>query len=515
MSKNYNDRSGKNSSQTPRSAHQSGFRPKHKSIASDISEEAMRSILADCGVRLCQKQTELLWKYHQLLRKFNPDINLTRIHNFSNMVQKLYADSMMPAIFMKLPSPLVDLGTGPGMPGIPLKIIAPDVHIILSESRGKRNDFLRTVIADLGLSGIEVLGAGMYPESRLRVNGVITRAVEDIPDTLERIAGSLAREGLAIFMKGPDCDDEVSRTLRNFKKEYILEQDIPYSIKGTSHERRLVILRRISSPVWQVNLERATELKIKQIESDKNDIFKDLTKLLTGRGVKKSGKTLVSGSKHVFDVLESNPGICEAWITKNDTSPPPDSCPDGMSWIQLAPKLFDELDIFGTKSPLLLVRIPEADEWSIDKDQGDGCTLFVPFQDPENVGAVIRSAAAFGVKSVVMLEGSANPYHPKAVRSSGAAVFQVRLFDGPQMDDLPSDSTDMPIIPLSAEGADISGYVFPEKFGLLAGLEGQGLSDKWRSGALSIPIRSSVESLNAGTSAGIALYVWASSRSGK
>jgi 16S rRNA (guanine527-N7)-methyltransferase len=271
------------------------------------SEKAMKSILAECGIFPDDRQMALLWKYHQMLRKFNPEFNLTRIHNFSSMVQKLYADSIMPSHFMKLPSPLIDLGSGPGMPGIPLKIVAPDIHIILSESRGKRNDFLRSVINELGIEGIEVLGGGMYPESRIRANGVITRAVEDIPETLERISGSLARDGLAIFMKGPDCDEEIAKTIRKFRRDYIQEQDVSYNIKGTPHERRLVVFRRISSPVWQVNIERASELIIKQIESEKNDTFRDLLTLLGGKGVKKSGKTIVSGSKQIVDVLESRP----------------------------------------------------------------------------------------------------------------------------------------------------------------------------------------------------------------
>lgn len=494
------------------------FRPQFFQGRDNPSEKSMRSILSECGILLDDRQTGLLWKYHQLLRKFNPEFNLTRIHNFSNMIQKLYADSIMPSHFIRrLPSPLVDLGTGAGMPGIPLKIAVPDVHIILSESRGKRNDFLRSVIEDLGLDGIEVLGGGMYPESRIKANGVITRAVEDIPETLDRISGSLARDGLAIFMKGPGCEDEVSKTLRNYKRDYILEQDTPYNIKGTPHERRLVVFRRVSSPVWQVNIERASELMIKQIESDKNDSFKDLLKLLGGKGIKKAGKTIVSGSKQVADVLDSRPEICDGWITRGDNQPPPDSCPS-MSWFQLSQKLFDELDIFGTKSPLLLVRIPETEEWSqpvemSEKAVDSGCTLFVPFQDPENVGAVIRSAAAFGVNAVVMLEGSANPYHPKAVRSSGGAVFHVRIFEGPSIDRLEVDSfMDFPVITLSAEGADINGFRFPERFGLLAGVEGQGLPEKWRSKALSIPISPVVESLNAATSASIALYAWASSK---
>ena len=85
----------------------------------------------------------------------------------------------------------------------------------------------------------------------------------------------------------------------------------------------------------------------------------------------------------------------------------------------------------GRRSPLLLVRVPEIPEWSADAPWPEGCTLFVPFQDPENVGAVIRSAAAFGVARVVLLREAAHPFHPKAARAAGTALFQVAAGTGP------------------------------------------------------------------------------------
>ncbi|MEZ4527495.1 MAG: 16S rRNA (guanine(527)-N(7))-methyltransferase RsmG, partial [Desulfobacterales bacterium] len=261
----------------------------------------MKSILESCGIALSREQNSLVWQYHRLLRKFNPEFNLTRIHSFENMVLKLYADAMMPALLTELPSPLLDIGTGAGMPGIPLKILKPDLHVILSESRGKRNDFLHTVIASLGLKGIDVLGKGMYPGTRVRVSGIITRAVEEIPETLARIQGSLARDGVAIFMKGPDCDPEISAALRDCGKEYELISSKAYAIPGTPHARRLVIFRRLSEPVWQVNLEMADKIRITRIESEKNETYRGLLKIFGGKGAKKTGKTLVSGTRQVQD----------------------------------------------------------------------------------------------------------------------------------------------------------------------------------------------------------------------
>ncbi len=469
------------------------------------SEERMKSILAGCGIALSREQNSVLWQYHRLVRKFNPEFNLTRIHSFENMVLKLYADAMMPALLTEIPSPLLDIGTGPGMPGIPLKILKPDLHVILSESRGKRNDFLHTVIQSLGLRGIEVLGKGMYPGTRVPVSGIITRAVEEISETLARIRGSLAREGLAIFMKGPDCDSEISAALHDWGKEYELTGDKAYAIPGTPHDRRLVVFRRISDPVWQVNLEMASKIRITRIESEKNETYRGLLKILMGKGVKKAGKTLVSGSRQVHDVLNAIPDQCEAWISRGDVQAPPASCPQHLSWLQMVPELFRALDIFGTDSPLLLVRTPDMAEWKPDMPPAQGCTLFIPFQDPEKVGAVIRSAVAFRVSGIVLLEGCASPFHPKAVRSSGGAVFHAKLFRGPSITELPPD---LPMLSLSAEGRNIGEADFPKCFGLLAGVEGPGIPEKYRASSLSIPIAPEVESLNAATAVAIALYAW-------
>src|SRR3954470_20170220 len=120
------------------------------------SRRSLQDIIEDCGLHLEPEQYDRLWAYHRILRAANPDLNLTRIHNFENMVLKHYVDSLLVLKFVELPSPLVDMGSGPGLPGIPLKIARPGVEMILAEPRGARAEFLRTACQQLGLEKVEV-----------------------------------------------------------------------------------------------------------------------------------------------------------------------------------------------------------------------------------------------------------------------------------------------------------------------------------------------------------------------
>src|SRR6056297_2418113 len=124
----------------------------------------MAALMARCGIYLSGTQLQQLWSYHKLLREYNPKLNLTRIHNFTNMVMKLYVDSILPGQMVALPSPLLDIGTGPGMPGILLKIAYPDTEVVLAESRKNRVEFLETVIKQLSFKSISVVGCGITPK---------------------------------------------------------------------------------------------------------------------------------------------------------------------------------------------------------------------------------------------------------------------------------------------------------------------------------------------------------------
>ncbi len=468
--------------------------------------DQMDALLKRCTINLAPSQLKRLWAYHQLLRRHDAVLNLTRIRNFENMVIKLYADSILPALHAPLPSPLLDLGTGPGMPGIPLKIFRPDLHILLAESRKNRTDFLKMVLSELGLREIEIVERGIAPDFNRPVAGVITRAVEPIADTLKRVAGCLMQDGMVIFMKGPRCDKEIELASKTFSSSYKLAEDIPYQIPHTPHRRRLVLFQRQIPPTPAgTPTTHISKHRVKGIESESNPMFKDLKKLLGGRGVKKQGKTMVCGSRLVAEVIKKHPERCLAWISSGVRHAPPTDSPGDLEWIQLAPDLFRVLDLFGTKKPIVLFDVPEPEPWPPEEGLPAGCSLLVPFQDPENVGAVIRSAMAFDVDRIILLAESANPFHPKAVRASAGTVFSARLFQGPSLSELPWD---LPLIALAASGQPLARAPFPESFCLLTGMEGPGLPPGWQANAVAIPMAPDVESLNAAVATAIALYEW-------
>ncbi len=467
--------------------------------------DGMALILKAAGISLEPLQIQQLWRYHELLRQFNIDLNLTRIHSFDGMVRKLYLDSMLPGKLMKLPSPLLDVGTGAGMPGIPLKIAFPNLEVWLAESRGKRVAFLERVVDELGLTGLRVVGRGISESFQQPVAGVITRAVEALSPSLERIRGCLSRGGLAVFMKGPRGSGEIEEAVRRWGHEYRLIQDLPYAVPNTPFERRLIVFERIRESIAEGRVRAMKAYQVRKIESAQNEIFKSLKRVLQGRGIRKEGKAILSGRKPVEETLMDFPERCLGWITPGENQPPPAVDMSPFTWFQLADSLFQELDLFGTGFPLLLVDAPPLPAWDASMGLPAGCSLLVPFQDPENVGAVIRSAVAFGVTQVILLAESAQPFHPKALRASGGAALRVPLLQGPSIHDLPPD---LPLVALSTEGRDVETFSFPDRFVLLPGVEGPGLPGALRNETLAIPIQGGVESLNAATAAAIVLYLW-------
>ena len=477
----------------------SGIDRREKTQALGVREE-FDELFRNCGLVLTDEQMERFWAFHRLLIQRNDELDLTRIRKFRNMVLKHYVDSALIASLTDPPSPLLDIGTGAGFPGLPLKIVRPDLEIILAEGRAKRLQFLEEAIETLGLTGMEVYPHKVTPRLDRPVRGVITRDLEAMDKTLERARGFLPQGGRVLFMKGPAADQEIADALERFPGEFRLIQDEAYLLPGTGIRRRLCVFE-FMPPVKVAK----TGPDFAEIASIQNPKYKVWQKLADPRGIRKNHLALMSGPKQVQEVLREFPEMCSAVI-----EPHPgrglDWVPPGVTVFHLRPELFRELDLFGAGPPLLVVKADPLPVWT-DEDWPGGCTLFAPFQDPSNVGAVIRTAAGLGAARVVLLKEAAHPFHPKSLRAAGPAVFRLPLFQGPALADLAS--AQVPLFALGADGTDLARFSFPKTFGLAVGLEGPGLPPGFSPAAvIGIPMSRGVESINAAAAATVALFEW-------
>jgi 16S rRNA (guanine(527)-N(7))-methyltransferase RsmG len=209
----------------------------------------MKELLEAAGLRLDETAFERLWTYHELLRKRNQDRDLTRIVSFRSMVIKHYIDCMMVGTLMELPSPLLDVGTGAGFPGIPLAIQNPSLAIVLAEPRPRRVEFLEEVIAALKLETLEVFPHRVVSASFHRpMRGTITRALETLDKTILRTSGCSRVGTLHIFLKGPAVDPELQLVRERLAGEVRLVEDIRYNLVDAEHQRRLIVLERLRDP---------------------------------------------------------------------------------------------------------------------------------------------------------------------------------------------------------------------------------------------------------------------------
>jgi RNA methyltransferase, TrmH family len=250
------------------------------------------------------------------------------------------------------------------------------------------------------------------------------------------------------------------------------------------------------------------------ITSPDNKKFKEYKALLESAGISKYKKIIASGKKIIMEILAEKLLVAvEVLIYENWVDNDPefmkiiDSFSKNNALVVLKKSLYNELDTVNTRQPLLVVEAPDWPVWNFHSTSG--CTLVLPFQNPVNVGACIRSAAAFGVNRIVVLKDAANPYHPRAIRASAGAVFRYPIYRGPDIKDLLHRHKELTnLITLDMDGQDIQFFSFPQNFILMPGIEGPGLIKKIKHLAVSIGMEKGVESLNAGVAVSIVLYEW-------
>ena len=480
-------------------------------------ETKIKKYFNEAKIPVTGKQVEQFARYYKLIVENNEDNDLTRIKGEDQFVIKHFIDSVYYTKFLTLPESVVDIGTGAGFPGIPLKIMNPGIHLILAEQRSRRVEFLKLAVSDLKLDGVEFYPHKVTGKSFFNVKGVITRALEDAPETLSRVEHFLPESGVVIFLKGPDAEGDILSLSDSNKKNYTLEVDKNYTLPGTDYSRRILMFRKGKDTFRKIYKIMKNDIDTPgiAITSTENKVYKELKRLAGGEGVKKTGAVAIAGKKIISDYLVKYEFHNLRLLLPDDYSETDKDFEiiitrfraDGSLYI-LKKSLYNELDASMGRTPVLIAPLPEIKEW--DGGIDEGCTPVIPFQDPSNVGSAVRSAAGFGITKIILTSDAANPFHPKSIRASSGAVFEVEFMRGPALNEIfaTAAKSRIEIISLDKNGKNISDVDFPSRFILIPGLEGPGLPDIYRQKSVSIPLTDKIESLNASVALSIFMYEW-------
>ncbi len=220
-------------------------------LSRDEANDRLYDIFRNHGFEDISHEVRLkLVDFYILLMTEQKDNNFTRLLSLRDVAIKHFIDCLIIPRLVNLTFPLIDVGSGPGFPGIPLRMVIPtEKKIFLAEGVQKRVEFLKTAREALKLENMDILGKNITKDFAYPVNGVITRAVEDCRNTLGNVINSLQLNGKIFLMKGPNVDPEIKMALDEYGEYYVLEKDIPYTLPHTTHERRLIVFRKIKSPL--------------------------------------------------------------------------------------------------------------------------------------------------------------------------------------------------------------------------------------------------------------------------
>lgn len=213
-------------------------------------EMCLKNGAAAFGAELDDDMLRQLFRYKGLLLEWNEKMNLTAITDDKEIILKHFVDSLSIVPYIKEAGSLIDVGTGAGFPGIPLKIVLPSLDTVLLDSLEKRVGFLGTAISELGLEGIKAVhmraeDAGKSAEFRERFNAAAARAVASMPVLLEYCLPFVRTGGVFIAMKGSSTEEismsEKALEILGGKIEEVKEFTLP----DTDIKRSIVIVRKL------------------------------------------------------------------------------------------------------------------------------------------------------------------------------------------------------------------------------------------------------------------------------
>ncbi len=196
-------------------------------------------LLVDANIVLSREQKASLLNYVYLLSKWNKTYNLTSVRDPMEMLSRHILDSLVISPYLQGKS-FIDVGTGPGLPGIPLAIIRPECHFTLLDSLGKRIRFLKQVQFELGLKNIFPVQHRVEDYTGHQFDGVVSRAFASLYDMVSWCKHLPNEQGRFYAMKGIYPQDE----LDSIKTLASIESVNELYVAGTDGKRHLIILQK-------------------------------------------------------------------------------------------------------------------------------------------------------------------------------------------------------------------------------------------------------------------------------
>jgi 16S rRNA (guanine527-N7)-methyltransferase len=201
------------------------------------------------GITLTSRVVESYLFYIKELKKWNQRINLTALTADRDIAVKHFLDSLTIVPFLQQGTQILDIGTGAGFPGLPLKICSPSIGLVLLESSQKKCSFLRHIVRGLQLEGVTIVHGRAEDKKMIERYGagfdlVLSRALADLPTSLQLAVPYAKREGHIVGMRGRQGEQERDATDWKAMGLQLLEQR-RLTLPFVKDQRVLLLFQRI------------------------------------------------------------------------------------------------------------------------------------------------------------------------------------------------------------------------------------------------------------------------------